>query len=254
MKIALEHIASLQGHRPLLMNGDYLLTVRLNKLYLYNHVKGKLQVAAALNMTVIDRIIASSCLLRRMFRFGIHCGYQIDSSNYVVACKERIYRVNAATSEITREKTNRQGFKPLIFTTISGLSEFDEHICYGEYGSNRRRSAIEILGREKSGEWHTLYTFPPDKIDHVHSLVPDPYRECVWILTGDYDKAAAIWMAKDNFKTVKCIVRGRQIYRASVGYAVHEGLLYATDSHLGNNSIRLLHPYGGGWISKSLYP
>lgn len=55
-----------------------------------------------------------------------------------------------------------------------------------------------------------VYTFPQGVISHVHNIIADPYRQCLWFFTGDFDDAAAIWKVTNGFKKVERVVYGDQ--------------------------------------------
>ncbi len=249
----LEHLLTLKGHRALCQISDTLLTGRRNKLYLFDIPTRRQTMVGVLKMSFKDWLIAQSRLLRRVFRFGIQCSIPLTATVFLISYKNTLYSVDIASSAIDIDKQNRPGFRPLAFSRIAGVPGFDKLICYGEYVSNRQKQPIHIFGRSEEGDWKSLFTFPIGEIEHIHSLVPDPYRQCVWILTGDYDQAAAIWLAKDNFQHIECVLRGSQKNRCSTAYPVPEGLLYATDSHLEKNSIRMLYSVGGKWLTRQLY-
>jgi hypothetical protein len=85
-----------------------------------------------------------------------------------------------------------------------------------------------------------VYTFAAGQINHIHNIVFDKFRNCAWVLTGDFESGAGIWQAFDDFRRIKCIANGQQRYRACVAFVVKEGLLYATDSQFEQNYIRLI--------------
>src|SRR5690606_24197021 len=88
----------------------------------------------------------------------------------------------------------------------------------------------------------------------IHNLIPDRFRDCVWILAGDFDDSAAIYKATENFNKIEKIVSGHQEYRSCVAFPVEQGLLYATDSQFEQNSIRLLkEDTNKKWISEPLH-
>ena len=108
---------------------------------------------------------------------------------------------------------------------------------------------VIAIGRSKERHHRTgidqrevVYTFPQGTINHVHNVVADPYRQCLWIFTGDFDEAAAIWKVTDGFKKVDRVACNDQKYRACVVYALPEGLLYATDAPFADDFIYLLNP------------
>jgi hypothetical protein len=130
--------------------------------------------------------------------------------------------------------------RPLYFCEIKDIDGFDDRIVYGEYFNNPGKVPVSIFIREKNNEWKIVYSFPRNCLNHIHNMVPDKYNKCVWILAGDFGDSAGIWCAKNNFKEIKPVLVGEQIYRACVAFPTKDGLLYATDTPLEPNSIRLL--------------
>lgn len=61
-------------------------------------------------------------------------------------------------------------------------------------------SEVRIYKRINAKYWGPIYTFEKEAINHIHNIIPDEKNKCVWILTGDFDNAAAIWRATDNLK------------------------------------------------------
>lgn len=47
-----------------------------------------------------------------------------------------------------------------------------------------------------------MFTFAQGQVNHIHDVVPDPYRECFWILTGDFGEAAGIWRVTPDWSSV----------------------------------------------------
>lgn len=251
MKIDL--VSTLRGYRPLVQDEYQLLSVKKRELYLLSFKDLKKQQIGHLPISVLRSLIGRFRLIKRLLRLTTYCSIKIDYNHYLISEGRTIYRLNILNGISTLEKRNHQGTKPLSFCNISGIKGFSEMTCYGEYVKNSEQRSINILGRDAAGNWNSLYMFASGEIGHIHSLAPDPYRNCVWIFTGDYGDAAAIWCATDNFKHVKCVLRGRQEYRASMGYPVEEGIIYATDSHLERNSIRLLKISKNSAVSEKLY-
>jgi len=132
---------------------------------------------------------------------------------------------------------------PLSFTEINGVEGFEDCITYGEYMMNPNKHDISLWTRDKAGKWESKYTFHGN-ITHIHAVVPDKDKGCVYILTGDFGDEAAIWKAKNNFKEVVPVVKGKQKYRGCVAFATDTGLLYATDTPMEKNGIYLLQTDG----------
>lgn len=92
--------------------------------------------------------------------------------------------------------------------------------------------------------WKIAYTFPQGTINHVHNVIAYPYRNCLWVFTGDFGDAAAIWKCSDRFKKVERFVCGDQKWRSCIAFALKEGILHATDAPFAKNHIYLLREDG----------
>jgi len=201
----------------------------------------------------VSRILSKSRLFKRILRLNVYCSIKINDNQLLISEKGNIYCVDLSSAKVVLDKANPPNIKPLSFSNIYGIEGFYNLTCYGEYVRNSAKSSIKIMGRDTAGNWECLHIFSAGEVGHVHSLAPDPYRNCVWIFTGDYGDAAAIWCATDNFKHVKCVLKGKQQYRASIGYPVADGVIYATDSHLERNSIRFLKTGKNSLSNEKLY-
>ncbi|MBL4574672.1 MAG: hypothetical protein JKY51_01055, partial [Opitutaceae bacterium] len=174
-------------------------------------------------------------------------------NNYFLTYGKRIYRYNVEAKKLVKEYSFTKGRGPLQFCKIQSIEGFSDSICFGEYFGNHQRQSVKIMQRTANGKWESPFQFKENEINHVHALVPDSFNQCVWILVGDFGHSAAIYMAKNNFQSVKLVVSGKQIYRACVAFPTAKGLLYATDTQVENNSVRILKKNKGKWISEKLY-
>ncbi|MCP4547828.1 MAG: AAC(3) family N-acetyltransferase [bacterium] len=247
---------SLTGYRALCSGADKALLVKKNELFLYDYETDDLSAIGQVPLRgggLRNRIGATTRLTRRMFRYGPKVGFQLDEERYLVAT-DALFEVNTASNEISVSGELAPGRRPLSFARIEGISGFDDMVCFGDYGSNPDKGEMFIWGQAATGgEWSKRYVFAAGEINHIHAIVPDSYRQCVWILTGDYGEGAGFWQARDNFREVKPVCRGHQLYRSCNCFPTPEGLLYATDSHLHPNSIRFLQEHKGIWRSTALY-
>src|SRR5690606_22317341 len=141
---------------------------------------------------------------------------------------------------------------PLQITKIEDLKGFNNGIYFGEYFGNPLKSSVKIL-QYKDNALDEVFVFPPGIINHIHNLVVDKYRDCIWLLAGDTDDSAAIYKIQNNFKDIERVVYGKQIYRSCVLFPLETGLLYATDSQYQTNSIRLLSRKAAGWESEHVF-
>lgn len=118
----------------------------------------------------------------------------------------------------------------MIFTNVKSIKGFDDCICFGGYRDNIDKEPVHIYKRTEIDKWDIVHTFKSGEINHVHNIVADPYRDCLWAFTGDFDEASAIWKITNNFKKVERVLCNNQKYRGCVIFPVNEGLLYATDA------------------------
>ena len=189
-----------------------------------------------------ERLLGHCRLLNRLLRLGIRAAEAIDDSHIVVSIGNMIYELNIENSELTKGYFCGKGIRPLIFTNVEGINGIEKGIYFGGYLSNRKKKPVHIYHRIGIDQWEVVFTFPEGMINHVHNIVTDAYRNCLWIFTGDFDEASAIWKVTDSFKKVERMACNDQKYRGCVVYALPEGLLYATDAPFMDDYIYLLNP------------
>lgn len=181
-------------------------------------------------------------LLYRLLRLGIRSALAIDEDNILISKSNFIYEFNLSTGHLSHGFNCGPGIRPLIYSQIKDIDSFEDGVYYGGYLSNREKKPVSIYRRVGEDQWEVVYTFPEGTINHIHNIVPDPYRKCVWAFTGDFDKSAGIWKFTNNFQKIEYFAGGNQKYRACVAFALKEGLLYATDAPFADNFIYLMNP------------
>lgn len=97
----------------------------------------------------------------------------------------------------------KERIRPLIFTQVKGINGFEDMVIFGGYLGNRDKKPVHIYKRVDKDKWDVVYTFKQGEINHIHNIIPDSYRNCLWVLTGDFDSSSAIWKITDNFKNVE---------------------------------------------------
>lgn len=199
-----------------------------------------------------ERLFSRFRYLSRLLRLGVRSSFALDEGNILLSIGNKIYELNIEKNKLSEGYFCGEGIRPLSFAEIKGISSIDDGIYFGGYLGNRGMKPVNIYKRIDEDKWDIVYTFPQGTINHIHTIISDTYRDCVWIFTGDFDHASAIWKATNNFKTVECVVSNDQKYRGCVAYALPEGLLYATDAPFQDNYIYLFNP--DNLISKSLFP
>lgn len=176
----------------------------------------------------------------RLMRIGIRAAIALDSEIVLLSQGNIIYEMDLKRSFLSKGWFCGSGIRPLQFSEIKGIDGFKDGIYFGGYVHNHVKAPVNIYRRKGMDEWEIVYTFPHGAINHVHNVVADPYRQCLWIFTGDFDDAAAIWKVTDNFNKVERIRCGSQKWRGSVVFVLPEGLLYATDTPRADDFLYLL--------------
>lgn len=178
--------------------------------------------------------------LFRLLRLGVRAAEPIDDNRIVLSMGNYIYEYDFALQTLSTGCFVGDGIRPLIFTTVCSIAGFEDCICFGGYRSNKDKEPVHIYKRIDTDKWEVVYTFGQGTINHVHNIVADQYRNCLWVFTGDFDEASAIWKITDNFKKVERLLCNEQKYRGCVIFPVKEGLLYATDAPFAQNYIYLM--------------
>ena len=107
-----------------------------------------------------------------------------------------------------------------------------------EYFDNRDRSEVFIyVSSDQGATWSVAYTFPAKAIRHVHNIVHDPWQNCLWILTGDYEHECRILRASYDLRTIEPVLAGNQQTRAVALIPTPDALYFSSDTPLEKNFI-----------------
>ncbi len=238
--------------KPLFFNEKgNLLFSRLNKVYERSE-NGEEVLLFEFDEKLINKVLGNFSLWHRMKRLGVMSAISSEE-HYFFSYSHHLIVYDRKNRSLKVEFKFNNGRGPLHFCNIIDILGFTDSICYGEYFGNHNRNPVSIFQREACGKWKNAFQFSEGKINHIHALIPDKKRCCVWILVGDFEHSAAIYMAKNNFNDVELIVEGKQSFRSCIAFPTDEGLLYATDTQQESNSIRLLRNEFGTWDSEKLY-
>ena len=224
-------------YRPICHTKYGLLCYRKEKLYLLNEVTDEIRLLSVCPIEDKRRIMCfTDFLSERVAHLTVYCGIEVENGA-LIAFNRGIYFVNLKTGCIRKEFNFElpDMRRPLNFYKIEKIDGFDDTIICPDYSYNEDRKEVNIYARSNNGEWKVVYTFPAGSIRHIHSIIQDPYRNRVLILTGDLDSESTIWEAKNNFKKIKPIVGKQQRYRACCAKAFKQGVLIVTDSPFDTN-------------------
>jgi hypothetical protein len=233
------HVNTLRGYRPLAFVPDGILLAQGYDIFIANLDCSALRRVATIPHSWTARVLRRSRLFERILRFGIRFGCRIAEGSYLLAERNRIWRLDLPQATIQLDHV-AIGKKPLWIARIQDVDGFSDGACYGEYWDNVSKEAINIWVRSEQGVWRVAHTFPKGTIEHVHGIVPDRNRGVVWIVTGDFGESAGIWAARRDFNEVLPVLVGQQDYRCCWLACSADHITYATDSPLVANSVRRL--------------
>jgi hypothetical protein len=186
------------------------------------------------------RFTVSSRLTARLFRDGFHALAVLPSGGLVAAVPGAILTLRLNQKQFRQTFRVKRGSRPLHVTAVPGGDVF-----WGEYFDNASRDEVHIYGSHDGGmTWNVAYTFAKDAIRHVHNIVYDCWQDCLWVLTGDYGAECRILRASCDFSRVEVVLQGKQQARAVAAIPTREGLYFASDTPLEQNSICHLSTQG----------
>jgi hypothetical protein len=167
----------------------------------------------------------------------------LGQDTLLAVCKSKIWKVSLKDGSFELDFEIPDNKKLLNFSKISGIDGFEDSICFGEYFNNPHMECVSIWSRPLAlnGRWRVVHTFDKGRINHVHNIIPDYRLGAVWILAGDFEQGASIWLAKRNFEEIKVVKYGDQSCRAVwMRHVVNNEYCYATDSQLSINCLTKL--------------
>lgn len=174
-------------------------------------------------------------ILERFFRLEPRSVCQLDSNRYVLCYRHVVWLVDISHKTIDLLQIARKGFSnPLNFCSDG------ECVYWGDYGNNSGHAPVNIYRLDSTLNLQIIYSFPSNTIRHIHNIVYDTNNKCFFILTGDLEENAGIYVATENWRNVSPLVTGEQNYRAVVGFPLSNGFIYATDAVEEDNHIFLL--------------
>lgn len=202
---------------------------------------GSIEKTIHIHRSLKERLLGGSRIISRLLRFGVRAAEAIDDSHAILSIGNKLYELDVEKGNLTDGWFCGTGIRPLIMTPVKGINGIKDGVYFGGYLVNKEKKPVNIYHRVGVDNWEVVYTFPQGTINHVHNIVPDSFRQCLWVFTGDFDDSAAIWKVTDNFNKIERIACNDQKYRGCVVYALPEGLLYATDAPFADNYIYLMN-------------
>jgi hypothetical protein len=159
-----------------------------------------------------DTILRNGIVRRMRRNLGMH-NVVVLTSGTVLIHYDGIYRYDGEGAIAKRVFGFRS--KKIISPIKNGFVSDDRtgHVYWGEYNISRPYAVGIFRGTDDGRKWEECYRFPLGRIRHVHSIVPDIYRDRLWICTGDSDKETGLFYTEDDFQSVKEFKGGDQSWR-----------------------------------------
>lgn len=103
-------------------------------------------------------------------------------------------------------------------------------VYFGEYLNGHDRD-IRVFRIDVSRHVvETCWSFPREVIKHIHAIHFDPFRNRLWICTGDLDHESAFYYTDDEFGSVHRLAGGDQTWRAIAVLFDETGMEWGMDA------------------------
>ena len=246
----------LPAYKPLVYGPFGLLLSKGAEIYVSDLALLNIRFLARIEVSWKNKLINCCRLSQRLFRgeFGPAILLKCERKVLLTAFG-RFYLLDVDTGKVQEEGTVGRGKRPLSLASVD-VDGFEPGIYFGEYFGNPSKQPVSIFHRDSEAHWTSVYTFGAGEINHIHAIVPDHVNKCLYILTGDFGDAAAIWIARSNFSEIKRLVSQEQQSRACWLMREQNKLFYATDTQLEINHLNVAEIDASDNLTKfkSLFP
>ncbi len=205
---------------------------RRGRLRVDDRKAGSEIISYSLHDSVMNRMLSKFRLSERVLRLNPRLCCKISESQFLFSCKGKLFRADCEKKAVELETVFPKGTNNPLSLCVAA----DGTVYYGEYSWNPDREEVGIFYRDH-GEWTKYCEFPKHSILHIHSMIDDPTRNCLWVFTGDADRESGIWKIDKSTRTIEPFLVGAQVYRACYGFVNETDIVYATDTPLQENAI-----------------
>lgn len=232
----------LKNFKPLYWVGKRLILSRGYSLYWSDEALSTPQKFSELPVSFGLRLKSFFRLTERLFRAGIQTAELIDESHLLVVTRSFIWCVNIETGIVSFDFEIPVGRRLLFLTKVFGNNNQAASILFGEYFNNPDKESVRIWRRscKKNSSWTIVHTFAEGEINHVHNICVGADSSELFVLTGDFGLGAAIWKTDLEFTKLNPVFRGSQDFRATWLRINNQSLIYATDSQLIKNHLKVV--------------
>ena len=230
-----------KGYQPIAYIGDKLIIARYNKFFIATHDLSEISYLCSLPIPILLKIASRCSFLSRLMRLHFGAAALVDQDKSIlIFFRNNLYCVDTNLGIVKKEQVPGLVGKPLHLHVMD-MDPYKGHVLLGEYHPNASKKPIKIYRRHANGSWRLAYTFPDKSINHIHGFFEDNDSQKIYILTGDFGHAAAIWRANADFSGFECIASNTQLARACWMTKLDEKIYYASDSPSQNNYLCTLN-------------
>jgi hypothetical protein len=246
-----EIIRKIKGYKSLLYLGDKIVLAKLNKIFVADFRLEKLDYICQVGATnTFVRFISRFRLVQRLFRLELGPAVALNQKGcFLVFYRNQAFHVNTNLCVAMLEDIPGLKHKPLQLTRSKSSKSAGSIYC-GDYTPNFGYGPANIYRRDVTGAWFVIFKFPSGQINHIHGIFEDIDRGCFYVLTGDFDQGACIWLANQSFTEVTPLVRSGQSSRACWILPWEDRLVFATDQQANCNYLCEITGLKEGVVSK----
>lgn len=243
------YINEFKGYQPLCMiNDNEYLLYKKSRFLIVDLTKKEIKKSFRIDLDVYSKIKESAKIFQRLFRTRTRASLTINNEEVIFSKRNRIFHLDLEKQSIKEIFRSSSGFSTPLNLTKS-LTE-DYIAVFGDYGGNPNYEKVSIYGINHHLGVEKLYSFASNTIKHIHNIIPDVDLENYYVLTGDNEPEAGIYLIDKDFQKLIPIFLGDPKARIVVAFDTPEGLLCATDSVSHQNYIYLLDTKTGKIIKE----
>lgn len=214
------------------------LCVRDHWVYRYHYLSGILTKVCrippqqtSLSGRLKDALARSALLQWLRPTAGLGHVYQTRRGDIVIIY-DRIYLYRTGQLGVVATP-QPSSIQPEVATPLlGGIAEHgvSGKLYYGEYLNGHSRDIRVIRFDPATQQQQVCWQFSRSEIKHVHAIHYDPYRNRLWLCSGDTDSESAIYYTDDEFATLHCLGRGSQQWRAIALWCDATGIEWGMDA------------------------
>lgn len=242
--------------RPLLWLDGRLLVAKGYEIWLYKPCEQRLHRVCRIPVTGLTALVARVRPLARILRAGLQTAQRLDERTVLVVARSNIWRIDLESGVVKLDFVVPEGRRLLFLTRLNGEDGSIDSIAFGEYFENPKRLPVRIWKRypQLESRWEVAHTFPEGSINHVHNLCRGRDGR-LWILTGDFEHSAAIWLSNSDVVEPALVLSGKQCFRGTwILETETQDLVWATDTQLEPNYVNRARWLGGEWEVENIAP